>query len=291
MFLHNASAIAGDLYAGGDVELYDASVIYGSVYSYDDLEVHGGSAVHHDQQNRFAYIGRVRDEIGNHALAIGTSPNQPGRYGKSFGLNGTNYSILIPHRATYELPAGTVSLWFNADDLAGVQGLFTKDSTSFDNGGHLRIVLDGSAVQVRLQDANRSYQITGGAVSVGAWHHVAVGFGEGGLRLYVDGSLVASDSYAGGIDTNPEPIALGADTWHSGGQTVEPLESHFDGRLDDVRIYNQNFNDTQALALYDTGDPRAAGVRDHPRPLRLRQPARPHHRRPQPRHLARRRRA
>ncbi|MDJ0957839.1 MAG: DUF4347 domain-containing protein, partial [Arenicellales bacterium] len=163
------------------------------------------------------------------------------------GFNRTDPDYIeIPHDNAYLLDEGTIQLWFNADDLAQDQGLFSKDSNMLDTGGHLtiRLLTDGS-LQVRLQSTTTSYLVNSapGTVTAGNWQHAAFSFGTDGMQLYLNGNRVDTNPYTGGTGAtsggagNFEPIAIGANAWVSGDGTVNPLVEHFDGRIDEVAIF------------------------------------------------------
>ena len=76
---------------------------------------------------------------------------------------------------------------------------------------------------VRLQSTTTSYTIESTtALTPGEWHQVVFTFGSGGMQLYVDGKLEATNTYTGGLSTssggsgNAEPIAIGASTQATG---------------------------------------------------------------------------
>ena len=83
-------------------------------------------------------------------------------------------------------------------------------------------------LNLRLQSASGDQELysSSGSVAAGQWHHVVVTFGDAGMQLYLDGSLVDSDAYTGGLGTtsggsgNYEPIAIGANTYASGDLTI-----------------------------------------------------------------------
>lgn len=213
--------------------------------------------------------GLAADDIGVSDGAFEGSPSAGlsgyGDGGTSIDFNGTDQFIEVPHDPAYLLNNGTLSFWFRADDLSGTQGLVSKDATNYVTGGHIRVVTVGSQVQVRLQSDSSSKYVrsSSSALAANAWHHVAVGFGAGGLRLYLDGVLVDSDSYTGGLGTssggvgNEEPWTFGVDQWRSSAGLTSGWEYPFHGRLDDIRLYDQNLSEDQAADLYAKTDPRA----------------------------------
>ncbi len=212
--------------------------------------------------------GGTTTAIDERTLNDGTYTGDPlggetgfGDGGTAVRFDGSNDYVLIPHKADYLLNQGAVSLWFNSDTMSGHHGLFSKDSSDFDTGGHLHVYTDGSRVKVRLQSTTTSYELASGSgVSTGQWHHVCVNFGAGGVKLYLDGTLADSDSYTGGLGTNSggtgnyEPLVLGSCSWGSGDLAHTPLSYYFRGLIDDVRIYNYPLNTDQVSDLYSGGE-------------------------------------
>ena len=193
-------------------------------------------------------IGSVGNATGTYnGPSLGESDPINGDPDSAAGFNRTELDYIeIAHVDAYLLDEGTVQLWFNADDLAQDQTLFSKDSSGLDNGGHLTIrVLSDGRIETRLQSTSGDNFVYSGAGSVtaGNWHHIAFTFGYGGMQLYLDGSRVDTNPYAGGFGTtsggagNKEPIAIGAGTRTSGNGTVTPLNDYFDGRIDEVAIF------------------------------------------------------
>jgi len=79
-------------------------------------------------------------------------------------------------------------------------------------------------------------------VNDGKWHHV-VGVYDGTRGcLYLDGELDVSASATGSIDTNSEPVYIGANSDKSG--------RFWDGLIDDVRIYNYALSEAEVKEVY-----------------------------------------
>jgi hypothetical protein len=190
----------------------------------------------------------------------GAAPNATGMVGTAAAFDGNNDYIEIPHSADYLLDNGTIAFWFKTDSASSTQGLFSKDSSGYDTGGHVHIHTESSRVKVRLQSTSSSYTVQSGTISNNTWYHVVFIFGAGGMKLYLNGSEADTDSYSGGLGTssggtgNQEPIALGANTWNSGNQVVTPLSNYFSGTIDDVRIYDWSLDATQVTNLH-AGNP------------------------------------
>ena len=68
------------------------------------------------------------------------------------------------------------------------------------------------------------------ALALNAWSHLAVTYDNTALRLYVNGTLVATTAVSG-----PIPVSTGV--LRMGGNSI--WGEWFSGKLDDVRIYNR----------------------------------------------------
>ncbi len=175
-------------------------------------------------------------------------------------FDGVDDYVEIPHDPSYLVDEGTIQLWFNADAPANgdLQHLFSKDSSGYDTGGHLSIYLDATGrLEVRLQSASSDYVVnSAAAVSGGTWHHVALSFGTNGMELYLDGALIDTNAYTGGLGTssggtgNYEPIAIGAGTQTSGNLTIAPVDQFFAGSIDEVAIIGSQLDATTIQQLY-----------------------------------------
>ena len=167
--------------------------------------------------------------------------------GNAVYFAGADDLVEVPHVADYLIDEGTVSFWVNADAiLASPQGMFSKDSTNLDTGGHLTFTIEpGGDVQVRLQSTTTSFFVNSAPITPGTWFHVAFTWGPGGMALYIDAAAPVTDPYIGGLGAtsggsgNFEPIAFGAGTTVSDDLLVTPTTQFFAGYMDDVRIINR----------------------------------------------------
>jgi hypothetical protein len=165
-------------------------------------------------------------------------------------------AVVLDHDAAYELPNGTLELSFTADTVSGRQGLFSKDSKGNDDGGHLTVLIEDGDLVARLQSdgsVNVPVLTASNAISAGKAHHVALTFGDAGLKLYVDGELAGEASYTGGIAPNQEPIVIGANQWASGDEVADSIEDAFDGQMSTVALYNEAMTADKIATLADGG--------------------------------------
>lgn len=164
----------------------------------------------------------------------------------------TDTPTIVPHDPSYEIAAGTLWLEFTPERLTDRQGLFCKDHNGYGTGGHFCIAIDNGQIEARIQSDSVSYQILAGTVVDSTLNQVAVEFGDNvGFRLWVNGVMVGSDPYTGGLVGNVEAIRIGAlaqneppgsVTWYAPlVGTMEAVELYngvydFSGRWGDVPI-------------------------------------------------------
>ena len=186
--------------------------------------------------------------------------------GTAISFDGIDDYVEIPHAAAMLADEGTVAFWFRTPQLMTTQGLFSKDSTGFDTGGHLTLRLIGGKVNARLQSTTQSHTIEASTVTGIKWTHVAFSWGASGMSLYVNGRLEATDTeYTGGLGTtsggsgNLEPLVIGANAWVSNDLAASPLINFLTGAMDDIRFYTRSLCAEEIYKIYRGG--RASGVR------------------------------
>ncbi len=201
---------------------------------------------------------------GYHGATVGgVSLLESGKFCQAGDFSGSGGHITIPHQSAFEANNGAISLWFNTPDLShndtngyGGQGLFSRDSSGFDGGGHLTLWLrpDGK-VFVRHQDTGNTYEITSSvSATVNTWHHVVYTWGDSGMRLYLNNVLVASNiGFTGGLSGNQEPIILGANAWATDDGQASPanLRDFYQGQLDDVRFFDNQIDISDVSDLFN----------------------------------------
>jgi len=262
--------IVGAVHAANNLTINNGSAIYGNVIAEDSITINDG-AIHADFATgapgaAVSYPSHAEDSstLGNN----GTIHSQPtvgvdGQHGTAFDFDGSDDYVEIPHDDSYLMQAGTFSVWFKTDAItSGKQGLFSKDSTGYGTGGHFSVFVEGSEVRVRMQSTTESYWVESGDGSVAAdhWYHIMFAWGEEGMALYLNGTLVDTNDYTGGLGKtsggvgNHEPIVLGANAWLSDDLAATPLHDYFAGTLDDLRIFNERLNESQAVEIYNGAD-------------------------------------
>lgn len=196
---------------------------------------------------------------GEYINGVSLGAPSPFRCDRVADFDGANDHVWVPHHDAYHARNGTVTLWFHADDVTKAQGLVSKDAVGRGTGGHFSVWVIGGRARARLQDTQNSFQIESASILLSnEWYHVAFVFGEQGMRLYVNGQLVASDTYDGGTDEssgglgNFEPMAFGvslADMMATGAPRRDP----FAGLIDEVAFFDRALSPVEIRVLYRAG--------------------------------------
>lgn len=190
-------------------------------------------------------------------LTNGPVAGQTGFINKAVQFDGTNDYIKVAHHDSMRLDTGTIAFRFKSSSLSSIRGLVSKDASNYNQGGGMLIYTEGSAIKAKLESTTSTYTAASGNVlSTNTWYHAALTFGPQGMKLYLNGSLVASNAWTGGLNTsaggtgNAEPLVFGASTASSTTGTASPQANYFQGYLDDIRMYDQALDATQVSKLY-----------------------------------------
>ena len=109
-----------------------------------------------------------------------------------------------------------------------------------DSAGKLRFSMNSSGTEKTL--------VSAASVTDGAWHHVAGSLGANGMRLYLDGALVAGDATTTTADSFTGYWRLGGS--NLAGFTSRPVSDYLVGTIDEAAVYATQLSDT-AIGLQD----------------------------------------
>jgi hypothetical protein len=212
----------------------------------------------------YALDGDAKDGSGNDndGIVHGAAPTAD-RFGNdaaAFDFNGSSYIEVPDAPALNPTQAISVAAWFSLRSLSGSYPPIVKKMGAGapylygyalechpDPGGSAGPYV-GPAVMFSV-DANGS----GGngpiwaPITLNEWH-LAVGVYDGSsLKLYVDGCLKSSAPCSGSIFPSPNPLNIGRDPADTG--------RRFDGKIDEVRIYNCALSPSEVQELYVSSCP------------------------------------
>ena len=161
-----------------------------------------------------------------------------GRFGQAAVFNGSSSYI---DTGISSLGANfSVSMWINEDAL-GSGGFFGNwNGTSNDdmfwltqNDGSLRISIDGTSNQ---------YFGSAGDVTINTWHHIVVSFNSGTYEVYLDSNSLGTATTSNTVFNSGANFFIGRDA------ASNPV--YFDGKIDQVRIFDKAISAEDVATLY-----------------------------------------
>ncbi len=200
----------------------------------------------------------VTDQSGNghNGTVANTTWAATGKYGKALSFNGTTALVTIPDAASLHLTTGlTLEAWVNPSTVnANWRDVIYKGNDNY--------YLEGTSSNASKPDAGL---IAGGsygdafgtaALSANTWSYLAETYDGTTVRLYVNGTQVASTAHTGAITTSTNPLQIGGDSIYG---------QNFAGMIDEVRVYNVALTATQiqtdqTTPITPTGGPGAPGT-------------------------------
>ncbi len=181
---------------------------------------------------------------GNPGAISGAAWSAAGKNGKALDFDGVNDWVTVADSASLDLTgAMTIEAWVRPDAPAKVwQTIAMKEAL-----GGLSYALFASGDTARLNGwwgQNSLYVPADRPLAAATWTHVAVTAGGGTMRLFLNGAQVATRSIAGSLTPSANPLRIGGNAvW---------LDEYFDGRIDDVRIYDRALTAAEVQADRDT---------------------------------------
>lgn len=188
------------------------------------------------------------DVAGDPATNVQAGRNIPrtrGVHGSAIRLSGQHALSAKIGPDLSEVSTITFSAWTKPTDLSGFRDIFRQECGerllfSFqENGSILSMGLNVSGYEECDAEINPSMVLDG------AWHHCAGTFDGRALRVYLDGKEIGALERPGKIAANAEaPAFVGS---------LSGTGEHFQGAIDDLRIYEEALSPGEVAALYKGG--------------------------------------
>jgi hypothetical protein len=193
----------------------------------------------------YSFDGNLNDSSGNanHATATGSPAFVAGKYGSAMSLNGANQYAMVPAGIMAGVTNFTIAVWVYWNGGNAWQRIFDfgNDPTNYmfltpgSGGGTLRF-----AISTNSYSSEQTLETS--TLPVGQWRHVAVTRNGNAARLYTNGVLAVSGTVTiAPASFNPVLNNLGMSQY--------PGDPFFNGRLDELYIYNYALSDLEITRL------------------------------------------
>ena len=218
--------------------------------SLDDVRVYGAALTAEEIADLYGLLGRWRlDETsgttandssihGHHGtlsggFVFGANSVSPGKVNDALDFDGSN-DYIETNFASNETASITMTAWVKSDDAGTIgnnsvsQRLMTQRDAS--TSSRLCLGINNNRIAAGWDDGGFSVQEGTTILASGQWYHAAVTYDGSTVRLYVNG--VEEGSWSESSMSTPS-----SDTFQIGCQYGGAR--HFDGALDDVRVYDR----------------------------------------------------
>jgi hypothetical protein len=177
-----------------------------------------------------------RSGNNNHGVVTGATWTA-GKYGSALSFSGSSNLVTINDSASLRLTtAFTLEAWVKATVvLVGWQDVIYKGIDEYYLEGNSWGGVAGGAATA----GGGSQIVSNRSLVPGVWTHVALTYDGAVLKIYVDGSVHATEPASGSVVTSANPLTIGGD----------PIFGQFfQGAIDEVRIYNRALSEAQIQA-------------------------------------------
>ena len=174
-------------------------------------------------------------------LAGGVSWVGTGRFGGALTFNGLNGLVSVADANALDFTTSlTIEAWVRPAALSGWNTLVLKNagSSALAYGLYVNDNAPRPAGYVEIGGVDRSVPGTA-AIPLNTWTHIAMTYGGGMMRLYVNGVQVGTRSVTGTIRVSANPLTIGGNTaWGE----------WFSGTIDELRLYNRELSPAEIQA-------------------------------------------
>ena len=196
----------------------------------------------------YPFNGNANDESGNgrNGVVYGASltTDRFGNPDKAYQFNGTSNYIDIPGTNNLHLNTNGLSLaaWINFTEPSDIHAIVGKHISGYGNGYYLMI--RPATIIEFLVDSDYGLRSTE-SYNDGNWHFVVGTFDGSTMKLYVDGALKSSQpkTYS---SLNDSTLTIGK---HHAGVATD----FFNGKIDDIRIFDKAIGEAEVLQLFNDG--------------------------------------
>jgi hypothetical protein len=165
---------------------------------------------------------------GNNGTISGAAWTTSGKYGNALSFNGTNALVTVNNAPSLQLTTGmTLEVWvYPTTVTAAWRDVIYKGNDNY----YLEASSISGPPMAGAIFGGAYGQVYGpNALTANTWAHLAATYDGAAMRLYVNGVQVASRAETGAIATSTNPLQIGGDSIYG---------QYFEGRIDEVRIYN-----------------------------------------------------
>ena len=191
---------------------------------------------------------------GNTGALVNNPVWVDGKSGKALNFNGVDNNVVVPDSNSLHLSSAvTVMTWVYLPEGAhyGDSRILSKDASN--GGSNLALEIHDDSGHVALElgyggGFTGPVAISTGYVPRNVWTHIATTYDGSVIKIYINGILDSTTSWATGFDTdNGMPLCIGSKNY-LGSLGGASYEFWINATLDDVKIYNRALSQQEIQA-------------------------------------------
>lgn len=198
--------------------------------------------------------GKLRDSTshdahGDFGSNIITGTDSP--VGQSFDFLNTNDHIHAPDLSEHTgISKMTIAAWFKDTGVEDSETIFSKHDSGEDGNWYISVDENQDIWMALITDEQGRTNLRGGNESYNEdqWHLVVGTFDGSEQTLYLDGELIASQTYSGEVNQSGYGVGIGAIIRRD--DDPNPYWQ-FNGKISDCRYYNRVLSESEIKRLYN----------------------------------------
>ena len=233
-----------------EVAIYNRALSTTEINAAYNAGLNGKSAAKIPLVSTWSGEGNANDtrSINNGTLTNGATTTASGKLFSAFSLDGVDDYVSITDSSSFgNTGVMSVSAWVNPDLIDATD---PRDIVSQWNAGAtqrafmMRLNTNGKILFYISRDGGTDYDSIQSSLSLNAssWQHVVGTYDGAEIRVYINGQLSGTLAYAGSMFNSNGNILIGDSNASNG--------LPFDGRVDEVSLYNRALTATEVANLY-----------------------------------------
>jgi CSLREA domain-containing protein len=186
---------------------------------------------------------------GNNGTLQNGAAFASGKVGQGFGFDGVDDQILVAHNANQNTGAQiTLDAWIRPTAVAPLNSnpsIINKRTAANSEGYTFEVNNAGNGLYFEITTSNGVFSATAAnALTLNTWQHVAATFDGANLRIFLNGSQVASSAGTGTINAVTSDLVIGRNI---------ALGTSFTGQIDEVELFNRALSQIEIATIADAG--------------------------------------
>ena len=161
--------------------------------------------------------------------------------GSAIGMDGEEDWVRIDWDTNLNPSTVTFEAWIHYENAPSSEEAIVSSRSRYNGNtnGYALFTQTNMSLKFTFGHSSGTQSLISPPLSTGSWHHVAVTHQNGDSRIYLNGSLVATEDTSYSMVVNPgQPVRLGVSDNYTGGTWNAPDARYFSGEMDEVRFWS-----------------------------------------------------